>query len=181
MKRCKTFLTNRYILIGLLGCVTAWSSATPRSIVANHKRDTPLAILQQSGVVLEHSGIGVIDAIFTRSSDDQTVYLVNSVPGEGVETYREDSQTYARPLTTTSNPIASRSDGYTVYQDKDLKIITIDPTGKQIVPYSAYPAYSLGVLSNGTVVVASPVGNNFLHLYDTTGQLLKSFGKIRFC
>jgi hypothetical protein len=183
MKKYKALLHSRHVLIGLcvgvglLG-ITAWSSTSFRSIAVKHKRDTPLVVLQQSGVVLEHSGIGMIDAILTRPSDDQTVYMFNSVPGQGTDVYREESQTPARPLTNASEPVTSGADGYIAYQDSDLKVITVDPTGKQSLPFSAYPAYSLGALSNGTVVVASPVGNNFLHLYDTAGHLLKSFGKI---
>jgi hypothetical protein len=183
MKKHRTLLYSRYFLMIFLVCVgllgaTVWSSTSSRSIAAKHKGDTPLVVLQQSGVVLEHSGVGNIDALFTRLSDDQTVYLVNSFREDGIETYREDSQTHARPLPNASAPITSGANEYTVFQGTDLKIVTSSPTGELSAPFPAYPAYSLGVLSNGTVVVASPVGNNFLHLYDTNGRLLKSFGKI---
>jgi hypothetical protein len=39
--------------------------------------------------------------------------------------------------------------------------------------------YSLGALSNGNVVIASPNDRKLLHIYDTSGHKLRSFGDIK--
>jgi hypothetical protein len=182
MKRYKALLYSRLFWIGSLVCVgllgiTAWPSTSLRSPAAKHKRDTPLIILQPSSVMLEHSGVGVISAIRVVSPDNQAIYLFNSFTGEA-EIYREAPPASSRNFTSTSKPVPSGTNRYTAYQDKDAKVIILDSTGKQLAKFSTYPVYSLSVLSNGNLVVASPVGKNFLHLYDSTGKLLKSFGKI---
>jgi hypothetical protein len=75
-------------------------------------------------------------------------------------------------------PVVSGPNGYTVYEDKGSMLVVIDSTGKQAVRFPTYPVFSLGALSNGNIVVASPIRNNFLHIYSSTGRLLKSFGEI---
>jgi hypothetical protein len=182
MKRDKALLYSPHFLISFLVCVgllgvTAWSSTSLPSPAAKHKRDTPLIILQPSSVMLEHSGVGVISAIHVVSPDNQAIYLFNSFTGEA-EIYREAPPESSRHFTSTSKPAPSGTNRYTAYQDKDSKVIILDSTGKQLAKFSTYPVYSLNVLSNGNLVVASPVGKNFLHLYDSTGKLLKSFGTI---
>ncbi|MEK6410522.1 MAG: hypothetical protein AABN34_26660 [Acidobacteriota bacterium] len=39
--------------------------------------------------------------------------------------------------------------------------------------------YSLAVLSNGNLVIASPNGDKLFHIYDTSGRKLRSFGDIK--
>ncbi len=172
----------RALSIGFLACVgllaiTAWSSTSPRNIAVKHKQGTPLVLLQPSGVVLEASGVGNINGTNVVSPDNQAIRLFNDLTGEA-EIYREPPPKASRDFTNTSKPDSSRTNYYVAYQDKDLKVVLLDWAGKQLARFATYPVYSLNVLSNGNLVVASPVGKNFLHLYDRTGKLLKSFGNI---
>jgi hypothetical protein len=66
---------------------------------------------------------------------------------------------------------------FTLYEGKGSLVI-IDSDGKQSARFPTYPILSPAILSSGNIVVASPVGNTFLHIYNSAGRLLKSFGKI---
>lgn len=182
MKSCKAVLHSRYFLIGFLVSVgllsiTARPSTSSLSITAKHKRNAPLVVLQQSGVVLEHSGTGSINGIYAVPPDYHTLYMFNTF-GQGADIYREEATAPTSRATNTPKPALSGAHRYTAYQDQDSKVFILDQTGQQVAKFSTYPVYSLNVLSNGNVVVASPVGKNFLHIYDLAGRLIKSFGQI---
>jgi hypothetical protein len=61
-----------------------------------------------------------------------------------------------------SEPVITSSSGYSAFQDRDSRIVIMDSAGKQLTRFLTFPILSLAVLSNGNVVVASPVGKHFL-------------------
>lgn len=182
MKGFKWFLYHCYFLIGFLVCVgvlgvTAQPSTSSRRIAAKHKRDKPVVVLQQSNIVFEHSGLGVTNGIYAVPPDYHTLYMFNT-SGQGADIYREEPDTSTSRVTNTSKLATSGVRGYTAYQDADSEVVILDSTGKQVAKFSTYPVYSLHILGNGNLVVASPVGKNFLHIYDLAGRLIKSFGSL---
>ncbi|HKP13777.1 MAG TPA: hypothetical protein VJZ91_16770 [Blastocatellia bacterium] len=125
----------------------------------------------------ERSGFGFINSIYAVPPDYRALYLFNT-SGQGADIYREEPAASTSHITNTPKPALSDARSYTAYQDSDSKVFILDSTGKQVARFSTYPVYSLNILSNGNVVVASPVGKNFLHIYDLAGRLIKSFGQI---
>ena len=59
------------------------------------------------------------------------------------------------------------------------KVAILDAAGNVSARFPTYPATSLAFLSNGNLVVASPVKAGVLHVYGPTGKLLKSFGPLK--
>lgn len=161
-------------------CVTSlginvWPSRASRNVTAHSADNTPVIVLQSSGAVPEDSGVGFVSSIFSSSTDDQTIYLANALAGD-VKQYKEGPQA---SLSSAPGPMVTGRSGYDVYQDGEAGVVVLDSAGKLSAKFLTYPIASLGILSNGNIVVASPLRNNFLHVYSPEGRLLKSFGAIK--
>jgi hypothetical protein len=138
------------------------------------QQQTELITLQSSGGVVETPD--PISDIST-SEDGQTLYTVDGLTGE-VDAY--SSQPFGRlsHLGKTFGPIKGPH-GYSASADKSQKITVTDGTGRFTANFKTYPADSLTFLSNGNLLVASPVNGRFLHVYSPQGQLLGSFGTFK--
>ncbi|MEK6303765.1 MAG: hypothetical protein AABO41_23920 [Acidobacteriota bacterium] len=114
-------------------------------------------------------------SIRASSRDDQTVLLVNGVTGDAKQ-YKEGLEA---SLTDFSGVVLTNPNGLGAYQEGDSTVVVFDSANKQVARFPTYPIVSMAVLSNGNVLVASPVGKRFLHLYTSSGRLLKSFGALK--
>lgn len=161
------------LCVTLLG-INVGSSDTSRNVTAHRADNTPVIVLQSSGAVPQDSGIGFASSIFSSSTDHQTIYLANALAGE-VKQYKEGPQAL---VTTASGPMVTSTSGYAVYQDGYAGVFVLDSAGRISAKFPTYPIESLGILSNGNIIIASPVGKNFLHVYSHGGRLLKSCGAI---
>lgn len=139
-------------------------------------RQDSLIILQASEVTLESSD--PVSAIFTSPSDDQVIHLVNGLTGQ-VTAYRQESDTSFRPSITTYGSLAVGPHDQSAYLDRDFRINISSLTGKPLAKFSSYPVFSLAFLSNGDIVVASPLKKHLIHVYSSTGRLLRSFGTVK--
>ena len=157
------------LVVALLG-INGWSS-NPRLRVSDKK----VFVLQTSEALPEAFRSGHVGSIRASSRDDQTLLLVNGATG--------DAKQYKEGLDATvadfNGVVITNPDGLGVYQDGDSTVVVLDPANKQVARFPTYPIVSLAVLRSGNVLVASPAGNHFLHLYTSSGRLLKSFGTIK--
>lgn len=155
------------VVVALLG-INVWSANSGR-----RTRDHKVILLQTSEAVPEAFRIGQVSSICASSRDDQALLLVN---GTGdTRQYKEGTEA---SLTDFSGVVITNPDGLGVYQEGDSTVVVLDSANKQVGRFSTYPIVSMAVLSNGNVLVASPVGKRFLHLYTSSGRLLKSFGAL---
>jgi hypothetical protein len=83
------------------------------------------------------------------------------------------------PLSDRMESIAvgPRGDIYVAGSDATLQIFDLE--GQRLVGFPVPAPHSIGVLSSGHVVVASPKGDKLLHLFTSEGRLLKSFGEVK--
>lgn len=168
------FSFSAILVVCLALLVINVSSSAKRTANADHGQHAQVVVLQSSGAVPGDSGIGFVSSILPGSTDDQTIYLVNAWAGE-VKQYKEGPQA---SVTNASEPMFKSSSGYAVYQDGYAGVFVLDSAGRISAKFPTYPIESLGILSNGNIIIASPVGKNFLHVYSPGGRLLKSCGAI---
>lgn len=76
--------------------------------------------------------------------------------------------------------IAVDSEGRFYVSDAgDNQVKIFNSQGKIVKTFATHPPNSISLLSNGNVVVASPFNGFLLHVYDSSGRELRSFGKIK--
>ncbi len=166
--------TRSKVLLAALLFVAPFLTFIMYKVAAGNQQPTLITLKSSEGVV---GASGPISSIFS-SSDGKSVYMVNGVTG-GVEAFSSETNESIHSLAETSGPIAIGVNRYTAQVDKDLNVSILDPAGNLSVRFPTYPVTSLAVLSNGSVVVASPTMDHFLHIYSPTGNLVKSFGTIK--
>jgi len=120
---------------------------------------------------------GPASALVTSPNEDETVYIVNGLTGE-VGAYKNGSTRSYRAFARTAGPLVVPSRQYIAYID-GARVVIAGSDGMILNHINTPPGISLAVLSNGNIVVASPMRNHFLHLYTPTGQLLRSFGSFK--
>ena len=134
-----------------------------------------------------YSSVRVFSDVFSAkdvavhfSRDDQVFYVLSS--NRKVIVY--DSQN-KRLLTVptymgTPDSITVGSDGLIYVADSTAsQIRTFSPKGEIIRTISVPQPLSLAVLSDGSMVVGSGFNGSLLHLYDSFGEELRSFGEIK--
>lgn len=84
------------------------------------------------------------------------------------------------PRVASPDTIAVDSLGQLYVADANANCIDIlSAKGELLKTLSVYRPLSLAVLSNGNIVVASPYNGQLLHVYDSSGRLLKAFGALK--
>lgn len=133
-----------------------------------------LVTLQSPGNPLEASG--PISSIFS-SEDDRALYVVNGFSGE-VEVYDSKENGSFRllgkaPELTTKTPRGSR------VHVGDERVTVLDAAGKPSSEFATHRVISHSLLSDGSIVIASPTNKHALHVFNLNGQLVRSFGLVR--
>lgn len=141
---------------------------------------------QQSTIVLSSSEQVFGETVFIKDvarqtfNDTQLFYLLR---GNGqVAVYDQEHKLKSTFSTFMISPasIAVDSKGRTYVADTSEDRVTIfSSEGKRVNSFPVHKPNSIAVLSNGNIVVSSPLNGYLLHMYDSSGRELKRFGAIK--
>jgi hypothetical protein len=114
------------------------------------------------------------------SKDGQRLYSLNSMTGD-VFVYDKKIKQLKKASDSLPNvetfAVGPKNELYLAQRDSSVRIVSSD--GRRLNSFHTVYPKSIAVLSNGNVVVASPFNGKNLHLYNSQGVLLASFGDIR--
>jgi hypothetical protein len=156
--------------------------------VGNTARTNIKIQLQPSQTMLEVSELAFTDVLamctgakkgrhktIVFHNNDLVIYDRQRNPTSRVETNGTNGGFYP-----TDPGVDSAGNIYVIDASSD-DIVELNPSGEWRGRFRAQERpYSLAVLSNGDLVIASPSGGKLLHIYDSAGRKLRSFGDIRF-
>ena len=182
----KHVFSNRIRLLSILLLVTGVVSAVLvyRTSANNMKqkrgqgKQVPLAVLQSSEPVIRSDYAK--KPLLAPSKDGQSLYSLDRMTGDLI-VYEKNGKPAKKVADSFLNveafAVGPKHDLYLAQSDSTVRIVSSD--GRRLNAFhSVYPR-SIAVLSNGNVVVASPFNGKNLHLYNSQGLLLASFGDIR--
>jgi hypothetical protein len=150
------------------------SEANP---VSSKKEQSPPIMLQASEIFFTD-----VLAMATGIYKGQQRYYV--FHKDSIITYNEERSVLSRVNTSgnfypTDPVVDSKGNLYLINSATD-EIMNLSPTGQWGGSFRVQERpYSLAVLGNGNIVIASPYGGKLLHIYDTSGQKLRSFGDVK--
>lgn len=146
-------------------------------LTAGYKEQSSFIVLQSSDRVF--SDALPLDSVAVAYSQQMKSFYILSASRREITVYSQAGKLSRRIASFMQAPNALTVDsrGYIYIADPTLNQIRIlGPTGQWLRSFPAPKPVSLAVLSNGIIVVASPVGGKLLHTYDPSGRKLGSFG-----
>lgn len=167
-----TLITLPLLLLTLIGI--------NRSSAQNAKQTKRVKLtVLQSFETLINSDAGQ-RTVLAPSKDGQRIYSLNSVTGD-VFAYDKKSKRLKKASESLPNietfAVGPKHELYLAQKDSSVRIVSSD--GRRLNSFHTVYPKSIAVLGNGNVVVASPFNGKNLHLYNSQGVLLASFGDIR--
>jgi hypothetical protein len=140
------------------------------------RQKASILVLQSSDAVVASSYPAISIAASPLNRD--ILYSVNGVTGNVSSVVEDGAAVNPYSWAIRSGLIAISSGGDTAYIDNDSMAVVLDPAGSQISRFRVLSTNSLGVLSNGDIVITHPTDKGFLHIFSRSGQFLRSFGKV---
>ncbi|MEW6209457.1 MAG: hypothetical protein AB1631_13890 [Acidobacteriota bacterium] len=148
-------------------------------ILDEEKQDRNLTLLYSSQEVFRDVSFAK-DVVISGSGDKDLFYLLGA--DKRLVIY-DSKHRLSRILgTNTEDPdsIAVDDEGRIYVADlAGSQIKVLSQKGEILKTFSVHSPISFGVLSNGNIVVASPFNGWLLHLYDSSGREIRSFGRIK--
>jgi len=181
-----TLKSKRRAVFSILLLVTGVVSATLvyRTSAHNTKRNrrqgrrVPLTVLQSSEPVI--SSDAATKTLLAPSKDGQSLYSLDAVTGD-LMAYQKNGKPAKKVANSFLNveafAVGLHHELYLAQRDSTVRIVSSD--GRRLNSFHTVYPKSIAVLGSGNVVVASPFNGKNLHLYNTQGLLLASFGDIR--
>jgi len=144
---------------------------------AKQAKRVPLTVLQSASppIMDNHS----LKTILVASKDGENIYSLENMTGE-LSVYEKKSKRLRKvtnSLFAEAFTVGPQENLYLGQADSSVRIV--NSQGRQLNKISTVFPWSIAVLSNGNIVVASPFNGKNLHLYNSQGLLLASFGDIR--
>jgi len=144
---------------------------------AKQAKRVPLTVVQSSSppIIDNYSK----QTILVASKDGENIYSLANMTGE-LLVYEKKSKRLrkvADSLFAKAFTVGPQDNLYLGKADSTVQIV--NSQGRQLNKLPTVFPWSIAVLSNGNIVVASPVNGKNLHLYNGQGLLLASFGDIR--
>ena len=141
-------------------------------------RRVPLTVLQSSEAVI--SSDFSKKPLLAPSKDGESIYSLDSMTGE-LNVYERKSKKVTKAgnsfLNVEAFAVGPQHNLYLAQSDSTVQIV--DANGRQLNAFRTVYPWSIAVLGNGNVVVASPFKGKTLHLYNGQGLLLASFGELK--
>lgn len=165
----------------LVPSILAFLALTAATHEASAQRQrAPLVTLKSPESILgQSSSKAAITA--SPSRDDNRLYALREDTGEMI-VHEQDARGRAHPvrLGQRFGPTAVDVAGNVYSFDSEARLLRVlGQTGAHVRSFPVPPPDSLGVLSDGNVVIASPARGKLLHLYSPKGRWLRSFGEMR--
>jgi|SRR5215213_62605 len=114
------------------------------------------------------------------SNDDQFFYTLNADGQVNVYDSRHKLLRIVPCHTQSSDSIAVDSEGQIYIADSTMnQVKVLSPKGEVIKTISVDRPLSIAVLGNGKIIISSISNSSVLHLYDSSGQKIRSFGTIK--
>jgi hypothetical protein len=144
---------------------------------AKQAKRVPLAVLQSSSppIIDNRSKKTTLVA----SKDGENIYSLENMTGE-LFVYEKKSKRVrkvADSLFAEAFTVGPQDNLYLGKADSTVQVV--NSQGRQLNKFTTVFPWSIAVLSNGNIVVASPFNGKNLHLYNSQGLLLASFGDIK--
>ena len=118
--------------------------------------------------------------LLAPSKDGQSLYSLDAITGD-LNVHQKNGKPAKKVPNTFANvksfAVGNQQEVYLGQSDSTVHKVSSD--GRRLTAIRTVFPWSIAVLSNGNVVVASPVNGKNLHLYNSQGLLLSSFGDIR--
>jgi hypothetical protein len=150
-----------------------------RIISGEEKQDRNLTLLYSSEEVFTDAPFAK-DVVISGSRDKNMFYLLGT--DKRLVVY-DSKHRLSRILVTYAeapDSVAVDREGRIYVADlAGSQIKVLSPKGEILKTFSVHSPISFGVLSNGNIVVASPFNGWLLHLYDSSGREIRSFGRIK--
>jgi len=148
------------------------------SSISLPKKNVPLLVLKSSSRLIKNFDS---NSSLTRVPQDaESLYSLDSASGE-ISIYKNGSKIGRKNISSVSDveAFAVSSQGNTYLAKRNATIEIFDSAGSFRNSFPITRTQSIAVLSNGNVVVASPLMGKLLHVYSRKGKLLKSIGDLR--
>lgn len=144
---------------------------------AKQAKRVPLTVLQSSSppTIDDYSR----KTILAASKDGENIYSLENMTGELRVSDKKSKRLkkVADSLFAEAFTVGPQNNLYLGQADSSVRIVNSE--GRQLNKFSTVFPWSVAVLSNGNIVVASPFNGKNLHLYNSHGLLLASFGDVR--
>ena len=178
--------SNRIRLLSILLLVTGIISAmlVYRTSANNSKQNrgqakrVALTVLQSSDPVIGSDRVK--NTLLAPAKDGQSLYSLDTVTGE-LTVYQRNGKATKKVADSFPNveafAVGSHGELYLAQRDGTVQIVSSD--GRRLNSFHTVYPWSIAALGNGNVVVASPFNGKNVHLYNSQGLLLASFGDTR--
>ena len=141
-------------------------------------RRVPISVLQSSEPLIGND-YGK-KTLLAPSKDGQSFYSLDAITGD-LTVYPKNGKPAKKVagsfLNVETFAVGPKHEIYVAQKDATVRVVSSD--GRRLNSFSTVYPKSIAVLGNGNVVVASPFNGKNLHLYNSQGLLLASFGDIR--
>ena len=144
---------------------------------AKPAKRVPLTVLESSTPPIIRDSA---KTLLASSKDGKSIYSLATMTGD---LFVFDRKT--RNLRKAAGSL-SNTEAFTVGPQDNLYLARSDSTvqimnsqGRQLNKFPTVYPWSIAVLSNGNIVVASPSAGRLLHLYSREGVFLKKFGELK--
>lgn len=161
--------------------LTTSTEDTASVALINRTPQAPLVLLESSEGGINQGSTS--RAIAVSATDAQVLYSLDRATEEIVvhETQRKSSRRFRSavpPLNVVALAVGSESNIY-LADSVSSQVRVMNPAGQLIRTVPVVQPLALGILGNGSIVVASSVGRDLVHLYGPNGSKLGSFGDMR--
>lgn len=161
--------------------LTTSTEDTASVALINRTPQAPLVLLESSEGGINQGSTS--RAIAVSATDAQVLYSLDRATEEIVvhETQRKSSRRFRSavpPQNVVALAVGSESNIY-LADSVSSQVRVMNPAGQLIRTVPVVQPLALGILGNGSIVVASSVGRDLVHLYGPNGSKLGSFGDMR--
>ncbi len=168
-----------YVFVALLAySMTAGVASVSVSGIETRKQDVPLLVLESSSSIVKNFGSN--SALARAPQNPESLYTLDSTLGE-ISIYNRGNRMLKKRLPFASGvesfTVDSQGNMYLVKRNAEIQVI--DSDGNYRDSFLFPHANSLGVLTNGNVVIATPFAGKLLHIYSRKGRLINSFGDVK--
>lgn len=164
--------------LAVLALVVLQMTVTLFQVKAEKQRPF-LTVLSSSEQVFNE--VPFIKDVAVHSSNDDHFFYILSTSGQ-INVYNSQHKLLRRVSSHMLSPdsIAVDPEGRIYIADSKMsQVKVLSSKGESTKTISVNRPFSIAALSNGNIVIASTSNSSLLHIYDSSGRKLRSFGRIK--